>query len=98
MSKKELPDPVPIERRPVGDPTTEECGCKKQLMSDETMDIVPCPPHGLMEAAGKLSEAANAFACVATALHNMGVKARLDAAMVEANDAVDKGIEDGDIT
>jgi len=94
--------PAAPDRYPVGDPVTKDCGCIEQLFSDDTVDIQPCIAHGLVQVANELlamgqkaTAAANALGFVGLKLARQELEAR---EMAAANDAVDKGVEDGTIS
>ena len=59
------------------------CGCRFVEFSDETADVTPCPPCGILEAARALSAAANALGAVAHRL-------RQDHSQAQMMDAVSK--------
>lgn len=62
------------ERKQVGEPKQKDCGCIETTFSDDTVDITPCPPCGLMEVARNLNKAATAMASVATVLNQEQVR------------------------
>ena len=93
------------ERQPIGDPITHPCGCVEQKFDDESSNITECPAHGLITAANRMVEsgtkqieAAQALGNVGNVLLQDGIKSRAADTMEAANEAVDQGIEDGNIS
>jgi len=82
-------------RQPVGDMEIKPCGCREQRFDDETIDAFPCVPHAFQKAANALLDAANAIGYVGHTLEQAEAQQR---AMMEMNEQVEKGIEDGSIT
>jgi hypothetical protein len=76
-------------RHPTSEPEEKPCGCIETVFSDDTADIVPCVPHGLMQAAQSLLTAGNAIGAVGAKLFNEDLRLRTEMANQLANRVVE---------